>query len=419
MKKIFIILIVFTIKSFGQTPLVNTAFYSTSLNAIKNIQIILPPGYYDQDTVLYPVIYFLHGMFSNQSGYIQINDVMNSLSGNNTISPFILVKPDGSSTPYFGSFYSNSLLNGNYEDYIVDDIINFVEAEYRVKPGRKNRFIMGHSMGGFGAMKIALKYPEKFMGVASHSGPLDFNNFDAQLPHILQENGGAPPYYYSPYNGVFTLFFYAMAGAFSPNLDNTDSVDLPLDENGLFIDTVMHKWMLHNPSSLVKLITGHPAIYLDCGTLDELKVYIHNTGFTDTLNTLGIPYIFESYTGFHGNKLPERFEISLKFIDSLYKSLPSSVHDIAITPSGYKLHQNYPNPFNPSTIIDVSLPEEGNLLLKIYDVLGNEISILANEKKSAGNYKYSFNGSSLPNGVYFCRMETESYNSVIKMVLLK
>jgi S-formylglutathione hydrolase FrmB len=420
MKKILILIVFISIQSFGQIPVLNTSFFSTSLDTIKDIQIILPPGYNEQDTVTYPVVYFLHGMFSNQSGYPQVNSVLNTLYNNNLISEFILVKPDGSSNPYYGSFYSNSLLNGNYEDYIVDDVINYVESTHKVKPGRENRFIMGHSMGGFGAMKIALKYPEKFRGVAAHSGPLDFNNFDAQLPYILQENGGSPPYIYHPNSGVFSILFFAMAGAFSPNLSNNYSVDIPLDENGVFINSIMEKWMEHNPSGLINsLINYTPAIYFDCGTLDELQLFIHNTGFRDTLDITGIPYTFRPYTGFHGNKLNERLEISLLFIDSVYRSVPTSVGDIVLAPAGYRIYQNYPNPFNPTTEISISIPEEADILLKVYDILGNEIITLADENKSAGVYRYSFNGSSLSNGVYFCRMEAGGYNSVIKMILLK
>jgi S-formylglutathione hydrolase FrmB len=421
MKRLLIIFILVSLKISAQTSVVNTTFFSSSLNAERNIQVILPPGYSVDNNLYYPVIYFLHGMISNHLSYGQLITELNNLYITSDFSKYIVVKPDGSTGPYFGSFYTNSELYGNFEDYIINDVIDYIEAAYRVKPGKENRFIAGHSMGGYGAMKLALKYPDKFSGVVSHSAPLDFNNFDAQLPYILQENGGTPPYNYSPDHGIFSVVFYTMAGAFSPNLSKPDSVELPLDADGNFIQPILLKWMLHNPSGLIKAMDEFPGppIYFDCGTLDELKLYVHNTGFRDTLDMLGLPYVFESYTGLHNNKLPERFKISLLFIDSVYKSIITAVSNTVYPPSDYRIYQNYPNPFNPSTQITISIPEAAHISLKVYDVLGSEVETLADEEMSAGVYSFRYDGSGLSNGVYFCRMEAGAYNAVIKMIMLK
>ncbi len=85
----------------------------------------------------------------------------------------------------------------------------------------------------------------------------------------------------------------------------------------------------------------------------------------------------------------------------------------------YKLTQNYPNPFNPSTEISFSLKNHGNVVLKVYDVLGREIKTLVNEFKNAGSYKINFDGANLPSGIYFCQMISGSYSNTIKMLLLK
>jgi photosystem II stability/assembly factor-like uncharacterized protein len=85
----------------------------------------------------------------------------------------------------------------------------------------------------------------------------------------------------------------------------------------------------------------------------------------------------------------------------------------------YHLSQNYPNPFNPITTITYTIPNESFVELKIYDLLGREITTLVNERKSAGNYSVDFNASNLPSGVYFYRMEAGSFVSTKKFVLLK
>jgi len=85
----------------------------------------------------------------------------------------------------------------------------------------------------------------------------------------------------------------------------------------------------------------------------------------------------------------------------------------------FHLEQNYPNPFNPFTVISYQLPVAGNVILKVFDVLGKEIATLVNEEKSAGNYEIDFNASSLSSGIYFYRLQAGSFVQTKKMILLK
>jgi serine protease len=88
-------------------------------------------------------------------------------------------------------------------------------------------------------------------------------------------------------------------------------------------------------------------------------------------------------------------------------------------PKKYELMQNYPNPFNPETKIKFSIPKNDNVSVKIYDVLGREIMTLVNEKLVAGSYEFTFDGSRLSSGLYFYRMNSGSYSSVKRMILVK
>jgi|GEM_PF-2104337 len=92
---------------------------------------------------------------------------------------------------------------------------------------------------------------------------------------------------------------------------------------------------------------------------------------------------------------------------------------IAIHPQKFELSQNYPNPFNPSTTIAYSLPQAGNVTLKIYDALGREVATLVNDFKSEGEYRVQFNGSSLSSGMYFYRLQAGSFVETKKLVLMK
>jgi hypothetical protein len=89
------------------------------------------------------------------------------------------------------------------------------------------------------------------------------------------------------------------------------------------------------------------------------------------------------------------------------------------SPNEFVLDQNYPNPFNPSTIISFSVPQSSFVTLKVYDVLGNEVSTLVNETKEAGKYSVSFDAAGLSNGVYFYSINSDNFTSTKKMILMK
>lgn len=85
----------------------------------------------------------------------------------------------------------------------------------------------------------------------------------------------------------------------------------------------------------------------------------------------------------------------------------------------YKLFQNYPNPFNPVTNIRFDLPKNGFVTLKVFDILGREVTTLVDEKLSAGSYETSWEGSGFPSGVYFYRLVTDDFKQIKKMILVK
>jgi len=97
---------------------------------------------------------------------------------------------------------------------------------------------------------------------------------------------------------------------------------------------------------------------------------------------------------------------------------PNSQQD-DIRYNNYYLHQNHPNPFNPSTIIKYSIPQSSNVVIKVFDILGNEIETLVNEEKPAGYYELEFNASSLSSSIYFYRIQAGSFVETKKMVLMK
>jgi len=83
------------------------------------------------------------------------------------------------------------------------------------------------------------------------------------------------------------------------------------------------------------------------------------------------------------------------------------------------LFQNYPNPFNPETKINYNVSKSGFVTIKVYDLLGREVTTLVNENKPAGNYSIKFDGSKLVSGIYFYRMKAGDFVQTKKLILLK
>jgi hypothetical protein len=93
--------------------------------------------------------------------------------------------------------------------------------------------------------------------------------------------------------------------------------------------------------------------------------------------------------------------------------------EVDFTPKEFVLNQNYPNPFNPVTLIKWQQPVQSHVLIKVYDILGNEIAVLVNEEKPAGNYSVNFDASANASGVYFYSITGSGFNQVKKMILAK
>jgi hypothetical protein len=105
---------------------------------------------------------------------------------------------------------------------------------------------------------------------------------------------------------------------------------------------------------------------------------------------------------------------------SRYGQAISGIINISSTvPDKYTLGQNYPNPFNPTTNIKFAIPKNGLVTLKIYDILGREVTTLVNEVKTAGSYLVDFNASTLSSGIYFYRLESNGFRETKKMMLIK
>jgi endoglucanase len=150
--------------------------------------------------------------------------------------------------------------------------------------------------------------------------------------------------------------------------------------------------------------------------LDYLKLGPEDSVFVDSMVTPGSTYYY-------------RLSVTMKDSTEI-QSYPIMIEATAdevverTAPTQFELFDNYPNPFNPTTLISYQLPENSKVTLKVYDVLGREVSTLVNEKQSTGLYKVKFDGANLASGVYFYRVNVSgsdgrNFSSTNKMILLK
>ena len=115
------------------------------------------------------------------------------------------------------------------------------------------------------------------------------------------------------------------------------------------------------------------------------------------------------------------FSIKFLYFDniSLIEIVTSIVDETDFIKTDYILYNNYPNPFNPTTNISFNIAESGYTTLKIYDILGNEISTLIKKELVAGKYDVDFDAGNLPSGIYFYQLQTPNFTQTKKMILLK
>ncbi|MFI5406815.1 MAG: T9SS type A sorting domain-containing protein, partial [Nitrososphaerales archaeon] len=113
--------------------------------------------------------------------------------------------------------------------------------------------------------------------------------------------------------------------------------------------------------------------------------------------------------------IDERQDLLILFTNSPVTEINSEEN----IPDEFILLQNYPNPFNPGTVISYQLPMNSNVTLKIYDILGNEITTLVNEQKEPGTYEIYFDASGLSSGMYYYTLTSSGFSETKKMILLK
>jgi S-formylglutathione hydrolase FrmB len=193
----------------------------------------------------FPVFYLLHGLSDDHTIWSRRTSIERHVAG----LPLIVVMPDGGR-----GFYCDAVEGPAYERHVMEDVIGFVDRTFRTIPERRGRVIGGLSMGGYGAVKLALKFPQHFCSAVAHSAAFDVRR-RIERPEIAPE----------------------MRRIFGPTPGGGPDDPFALAEK---VDR--------------KLL---PALRIDCGREDGLIE--ENRAFHRHLETLGIPHEFEEFPGAH------------------------------------------------------------------------------------------------------------------------
>ncbi|MEE9162944.1 MAG: alpha/beta hydrolase-fold protein, partial [Candidatus Neomarinimicrobiota bacterium] len=260
---------------------------------VRRFPVYLPPGY-DEDSRHYPVIFALAGFTGtgqNMAGYSvweeNLPEQMDDLVASETAPATIVAMPD-CFTRLGGSQYVNSTATGPYADYLVQEVVPFVDRELRTLAEGDHRGVMGKSSGGYGALTLAMKHPGLFSAVACHSGDMYFEygymrDFPAAV-NALNDAGSVDGFLQTFAETrrkgplIPALNIIAMAAAYSPK---DAAIELPFElPSGRLRLRVWERWLTHDPIRLIEekayaeALRGLKQLFLDAGVRDEYGLHL-------------------------------------------------------------------------------------------------------------------------------------------------
>jgi len=280
----------------------------------RDVSIYLPPSYKTKKKQRYPVVYLLHGYTDNDDNWFGAKHIFVDapLAIDRAIAAgareMIVVMPSAY-TVYMGSMYSNSAATGDWESFIVNDLVSYMDKHYRTIPGRASRGLSGHSMGGYGTVRIGMKYPEAFSSLYVMSAcclapdPNPVNPAMARAAAVKSAADLAKA-------DFGTRAMVASAAAWSPDPKNPPLYfDLPVAD-GKVVPEVVARWDANAPLAMLDQYVNNlkeiHAFALDVGTKDGLMASIQE--LDGRLTLFGVPHTFETYDGDHISGIQGRLE---------------------------------------------------------------------------------------------------------------
>ncbi len=301
----------------------------------RRIPVYLPPSYDGKKR--FPVIYLLAGFASTGASFMNFSfgrqsvpEMAAALIAEGKMQETIMVMPD-CMTRYGGSQYVDSAATGNYETYLVDELVPCIDRTLCTLAAREHRALAGKSSGGFGALRLAMKHPDQFAAIACHSGDMCFElcykpNFPAAAK-ILEHYQGSIANFLGAYENALKkpqkefalLDLIAMAAAYSPDSRKVAPENMRLPFNPYTcepISEIWNEWLSFDPVEMIEheeyrdALRSLDLLFLDCGTLDEYNLQFGNRIFSAKAKRYAIAHRYEEFMDSHSNT-SYRFNVSL------------------------------------------------------------------------------------------------------------
>jgi S-formylglutathione hydrolase len=283
----------------------------------RAVAIYLPPGYATSGDRRYPVLYLLHGFTDTESNWFGLGRRPHFVNVPGAVdrakaagaSDIIVVMPNAF-TKYQGSMYSSSAATGDWEAFVANDLVAFVDSRYRTLAKRESRGLAGHSMGGYGTMRIGMKYPEVFSSLYSMSPCCMAPNLNPS-PEPLSRALAVKTDADVAASDFGTKAMLASAAAWSANPKKPPLyIDLPIAD-GKAVPDVVARWVANAPLAMVHQhipeLREYSGLAIDAGDMD--------VGIEGTVRTLdriltdyGVAHTAEIYPGDHVNRVDQRLE---------------------------------------------------------------------------------------------------------------
>ncbi|MBL8204203.1 MAG: esterase [Blastocatellia bacterium] len=286
----------------------------------RDVSIYLPPSYKTEKNRRYPVVYLLHGFTDSDAlwfgvggvkHWINLPDVLNKTFADSTTREMIVVMPNAL-TRFKGSMYSNSVTVGDWETFVSKELVTYIDSHYRTLAQPESRGLAGHSMGGYGTMRLGMKSTGVFSSIYALSPCcMEPGRSNPAMKDMMKKIEAVKTDEELKTQNFFAVAMLASAAAWSPNPKNPPFyIDLPFKDGEVVPDILARQHanatlaMIHQYIPNLKKLK---AIGMDAGTKD-VSISGATKQLDQVLTDYGIAHFYESYDGDHLNRIAERLQ---------------------------------------------------------------------------------------------------------------
>jgi len=309
--------------------------------AERELMVYLPHGYADSEPP-YVTLWDLAAYTNSGPGHLNwrnqgenLPQRLDRLIGQGVMEPSVVVFPD-CYTSLGGNQYLNSASVGRYADYLNQELVPFLSEQLNVVDSRRGRAVFGKSSGGYGALFLAMHYPDIWGAAASHAGDIGFElvyrkDFPVACGLLSAFKGDAQAFIRAFWRknrpsarDYTTMMILAMAASYDPDREQPSRIRLPFDLRTCELDSGRWKrWLAFDPLHMLEqganALRSLHGLYIDVGIYDQYHIQFGTRRFVDQLAALGIEHQYAEFEGTHSS-IDWRLNHSLPFLANALKN---------------------------------------------------------------------------------------------------